>query len=180
LQRSKPTTFNSEHPHILRLRAFLVVLTISVRASPLNARVVGQTRDDAMQMCGSTLRVLLCLVLLSCSENNEVRELREVAVPSSQQDSQCAGRSLDRCGGDAACRVVSGRRLDRGRGCWVASEPLGCRAADRACGLALTAARDPRGACYLFATTCIPIGWAAIYGSDDKLCHSSTENCDPP
>jgi hypothetical protein len=123
---------------------------------------------------------LFCLVVVSCTEGDELKEYRDVAVAGSEQDSQCASRGVAVCDADSACRGVGGRRLDRARGCWAASEPLGCRAADRACNLSLTAARDPNGVCYLFNTTCIPIGWAAIYASDDKLCHSSTAACAPP
>jgi hypothetical protein len=49
---------------------------------------------------------------------------------------------------------------------------------DLICGLALTAARNPAGKCFLFSNTCIALGWSAIYGSEDKLCHASMPVCD--
>ena len=117
------------------------------------------------------------LFFATCSENGGVHEFREVARPTSQQDFECSKRSLETCRESADCVAVQGRRLDRDQACWTAPVLLGCRATNLTCGLALTAARNPEGTCFLFNDTCIPIDWAAIYGLDDKLCHSSTKIC---
>jgi hypothetical protein len=109
-----------------------------------------------------------------------MREIGQGAAPASPQDSACANLGVQNCGRDPGCSAMSGRRLDRARNCWTASEPLGCRVSGLLCGALLTAARDPGGACHLFPSTCVPVGWAPVDASKDKSCHPSTAVCEPP
>jgi hypothetical protein len=118
------------------------------------------------------------MLALGCSGDGGDQEGRQLAEPKSQADADCGKRALDSCSTDSRCHLIPGRALDRTRGCWKASEPLGCRMTDLICGLALTTARNPAGQCFLFSNTCIALGWSTIYGSSDKLCRATTPVCD--
>jgi hypothetical protein len=70
----------------------------------------------------------------------------------------CMDLSVDDCGQDAFCSILTGARFDATLGCAWHGEPAGC-SSHLSCGDAMSYALDPSGNCWEFSSTCQPGGF---------------------
>lgn len=73
---------------------------------------------------------------------------------------QCGQLDVNACEAKKECQVLVAEHVDEERVCKIADDNVGCIHERTVCTDALTWARDPDGALWLFPSGCLPEGWA--------------------
>jgi len=127
-------------------------------------------------MRGVTSLLVVTLGAMNCgsSSTDTLRPGKQESAVS-PEDQVCARTELEVCRDSATCAVLQARRWDNERQCWAALEPVACRVRELICGQLTTPAIDGKRQCWLFSSTCLPVGWFLLEnhgacGNDAPLC----------
>lgn len=89
---------------------------------------------------------------------------------ASDQCGQCEGLSEQECI-DSFCSPITGTELNKAQSC-VSKGYAGCGRGAEMCGQLMTTATHADGGCWLFASTCVPVGFSSNSSVDEACAYA--------